>query len=64
MNERACPYCDEECDGATVQDGQQVCCGFGCEHCCEVDRSNEDSDDYACFIQEGGNPAEFREGSQ
>lgn len=37
MNERACPYCGEECDGATVQNGQQVCCGFGCEHCCEVE---------------------------
>ena len=38
MNERACPRCGEECFGAIVHDGQRFCCGYGCEHCCEVDR--------------------------
>ena len=38
-----CPYCGEECDGAEIQNGQQVCCGFGCEHCCEYDRDSDAS---------------------
>lgn len=44
MNERACPHCGNECDGVTVQNGQPICCGFGCGHCCEVDADDEDED--------------------
>ena len=38
-----CPYCGEDCIGPTIIDSQQVCCGSGCEHCCQVDRDDDET---------------------